>query len=253
LAEAANRAKGDFLANMSHELRTPLAAVIGFADILHKNRGNRLAAADLLYVTRIQDNGRHLLRLISEILDLAKLEAGRIEVVLAPAELRDLIRQATMLLEGRSEKATVRLALELPAHSCWIETDEGRLTQVLINLISNAVKFTDEGVVTVRLRTDGRIGGGARIEVADTGIGIPADRLEAIFRPFEQVDSTASRVYDGTGLGLAIAQSLASALGGSLSVTSMLGIGSTFALDLPNEWRRTRDGMPAPVALAVGD
>lgn len=232
MAQAANKSKSEFLATMSHELRTPLTAVIGFANILHKNKGNRLSPADLAYVARIQNSGRHLLGLINEVLDLAKLDSGRIDVVLAPTEICALVRNAAALIENRRE-GLVRIALDVPTGDLWLETDGARLTQIVVNLLGNAVKFTERGTVTLRLLTERSSDEGARVEVSDTGVGIPPDRLDAIFQPFEQADNTTARMHGGTGLGLAISLSIAMSLGCTLTVKSTVGVGSTFTLTLP--------------------
>ena len=234
LAESANRSKGEFLAQMSHELRTPLSAVIGFANILHKNKKGRLSSADLVYVDRIRNGGRHLLGLINEILDLAKLESGQSEMTMAPADLRDLVREAASLVDSRLEDTGLRLVLDLSREPVPVVTDGARVTQVLINLLGNAIKFTEVGTVTVRV-LHARSGRGPSIEVADTGIGIPAERLSGIFNAFEQAENGTSRMYGGTGLGLAISRSIADALGGSLTVRSELAAGSTFTLAFPVE------------------
>ena len=233
MAEAANRSKDDFLATMSHELRTPLAAVIGFANVLQKNRGNRLGTADLAYVSRIQSNGRHLLSLIDEILDLARLESGRVDLVIAPTELGALVRSAAGLIEGELHGKEVRLVLDTPTEPVWVDTDGARLTQIVINLLANAIKFTESGSITLRVVPVFGSAGGARVAVSDTGCGIAADRLDAIFQPFEQADNTTARRHGGTGLGLTISRSLAGALGGSIGVESTPGVGSTFVVDLP--------------------
>lgn len=229
-AEAANRAKSQFLANMSHELRTPLNSVIGFANILLKNKGGNLVAKDLGFLDRILANGRHLLALINEVLDLAKIEAGRMDVVLDEVDLPSFLRETVAQLEGQAREKRVELRAELPEGPVPpLRTDGPKLRQVLINLTGNALKFSEGGRVTVRLETDGR-GDPAAIAVEDTGIGIAPDRLEAIFEAFAQADQSTSRRFGGTGLGLAISRSMCQLLDYELEVASTVGQGSTFRI-----------------------
>jgi len=234
-AEAANRAKSTFLANMSHELRTPLNSVIGFASILLKNKDRSLPQKDLLYLERIHANGKHLLGLINALLDLSKVEAGHMELELAPLQLDALVRETVAQLECQVQGhgKSVRLLAELPAVVRTINADGAKLKQVLINLVGNALKFTAKGSVTVRLACDDT-GLPCRIDVADTGIGIPRDKLEVIFEAFKQAESNASRQYEGTGLGLTISRALCQSMGYSIGVSSEVGQGSTFTIHLAN-------------------
>jgi len=233
-AEAANKAKSDFLANMSHELRTPLNSVIGFTNILLKNKDGRINEKDLGFLQRVLSNGKHLLALINEVLDLAKVEAGRMELVIEDVNLADLCIETVQQLEGqaRAKERPVRLETEVPAEVVSVQTDSAKLKQVIINLIGNALKFTEEGSVTVRLETaaDGRTP--TAIAVVDTGIGIPGDRLEAVFQAFQQAEAGTSRKYGGTGLGLALSRSICLLMGYELMVESRLGEGSTFRIVL---------------------
>ena len=238
-AEAASHAKSDFLSRMSHELRTPLNSVIGFARVLRRNGAGRLEAQDLQYLDRIQANGEHLLKLVNDVLDVAKIEAGRVTVEAGPVQLDALVREVVEQLEGQPRAAGVALRAEVPATPVTMETDGRLLRQVLINLVGNAIRFTHQGHVLVRLVVDPRTRRPLRIEVADTGIGIPADRQRAIFEPFEQADSTTTRAYGGTGLGLSIARSLCEALGYDLTLQSVPGTGSTFSIGLGGSVRRT--------------
>ncbi len=232
-AELANRTKSQFLANMSHELRTPLNSVIGFTGILLKNKSGNLRAEELNFLERVQANGRHLLALINQILDLSKIEARHVELHVAPVALGPLVQEVVDLQAGGLRDRSVDLRTEIPANLRLISTDGEKLKQVLINLVGNAIKFTEHGVVTVAIRADPTRGQPERLEVVDTGIGIPADRLEQIFEPFRQADSSTSRKYGGTGLGLTISRALCDMLGCRLEVASKPGQGSTFTIVLP--------------------
>jgi PAS domain S-box-containing protein len=251
-AEAASRAKSDFLARMSHELRTPLNSIIGFANVLLKNKSSRLIENDLSYLTRIATNGRHLLGLINDILDLSKIEAGHMTLEITSVALDALVRETVDELEGQTRDRTVELRAELPTSVQRIDTDEARMKQVLINLIGNALKFTERGEVVVRLETDDA-GCPTRVEVRDTGIGIPPDRLDAIFNVFEQAESMINRRYGGTGLGLAISRSLCDLLGHRLEVASVEGQGTTMVVRLGVGQTRSRMRTPAaPPAIVRG-
>ena len=224
-AEAASRAKSDFLARMSHELRTPLNSIIGFANVLRKNRQGTLRPAEVNYLERVYANGTHLLGIINDILDLSKVEAGKVEVTVAPVDLGALVRETLAELAGEPHPG-VALCAEVPP-GATVETDAAKLKQVVINLVGNALKFTERGSVTVCVETDAA-GQARAILVRDTGIGIPQDRRQAIFEAFEQAEATTARRYGGTGLGLAITRSLCALLGARLSVESDVGVGSTF-------------------------
>jgi signal transduction histidine kinase len=180
-----------------------------------------------------------LLKLVNDVLDVAKIEAGRVSVDIGPVQVDVLVREVVEQLEGQPRAAGVALRAEVPAAAVSMETDARLLRQVLINLVGNAIRFTHEGYVLVRLVTEPRTRRALRIEVVDTGIGIPADRQRAIFEPFEQADSTTTRAYGGTGLGLSIARSLCDALGFELTVDSTPGEGSTFRIGLAGDAKRT--------------
>jgi signal transduction histidine kinase/DNA-binding response OmpR family regulator len=231
-AETASRTKSDFLARMSHELRTPLNSVIGFANILLKNKAGNLRGQDVAYLDRIQDNGRHLLLLINDILDLSKIEAGKIELENEAIDLKDLLTDVSRQFELQLRDSPVDLRLRIPKGMAPHVTDPARLRQVLTNLIGNAVKFTEHGHITVTVDVDPATAQPARIRVSDTGIGIPEDRLGAIFDAFEQAESTTSRKYGGTGLGLPISRALCELLGYTLTVRSRVQTGTDFTIDM---------------------
>ncbi|MFQ5553104.1 MAG: PAS domain S-box protein, partial [Thermoplasmata archaeon] len=231
-AEAANKAKSDFLANMSHELRTPLNSVIGFTNILLKNKGGHLTEKDMGFLQRVLANGKHLLELINEVLDLAKVEAGRMELIIEEVDLGELVQETVMQLEGQAKvkEGDVALVADVPEGVAPVETDSAKLKQVIINLVGNALKFTHEGSVTVRLEVGADGETPTAIAVQDTGIGIPPDRLDAIFEAFQQAEAGTSRKYGGTGLGLAISRSICLLMGYDLIVESEMGKGSTFSI-----------------------
>jgi PAS domain S-box-containing protein len=231
-AEEASRTKSQFLANMSHELRTPLNSIIGFANILLKKHSDEMEPRERGFLDRILVNGKHLLSLINEILDLSKIEAGRMELQVESVDLRKLARETVAQIESQVTESPVELLWEVEGDPAPFRTDRGKLKQILINLVANALKFTEEGTVTIRVRTDEDGRTPSAIEVIDTGIGIPDDRLEAIFKAFQQADAGTSRRYGGTGLGLAISQSLCTLMGYELTVTSEVGEGSVFTIHL---------------------
>jgi len=231
--DQAGKLKDQFLANMSHELRTPLNSVIGFSDLLltMATAGHPLTDTQRDYLDTIARNGRHLLELINELLDLSKIAAGRMELRLEPLELSALLLEAADTVRAQLEARRHTLAIEpLPDHLV-VTADRGRLRQVLLNLLSNAIKFsTDGGRVTLGARLDA---GAVRIAVSDTGIGIaPADQGK-LFQEFVQIDASDSRRYEGTGLGLALSKRLVELHGGTIGVESEVGKGSTFWFTLP--------------------
>jgi PAS domain S-box-containing protein len=231
-AEEANRTKSQFLANMSHELRTPLNSVIGFAGILLKNKSGTLSPTELNFLDRIQANGKHLLTLINEILDLSKIEARKIELQLAPVALDVLVRETLAQQEGLVRDRPVQLLADLPAQVAPLQADAEKLRQVIINLIGNALKFTERGSVTVRVVTAPGTNKPVQIDVVDTGIGIPKDKLGVIFEAFHQADASTARKYGGTGLGLTISLALCRLMGFHITVASEVGRGSTFSIVL---------------------
>ncbi|KAA3654256.1 MAG: response regulator [Proteobacteria bacterium] len=232
-ADAANRAKSDFLANMSHEIRTPMNAILGFTEILR--RGYSRDGADAArHLQTIHASGTHLLALINDILDLSKVESGRLEVESIACAPYALAHQVVQAIGVRAQEKGLRLELVVDGRIPeTIHSDPARLRQILTNLIGNALKFTTHGGVTVTLALDAQTEPARlRIDVRDTGIGIAPDKVEQIFDPFVQADSSVNRRFGGTGLGLAISRRLARAMGGEVSATSVPGEGSTFSIVL---------------------
>jgi len=229
--ETASRHKSEFLANMSHELRTPLNAVIGFSEVLEARMFGELNAKQVEYVHDIHSSGRHLLSLINDILDLSKIEAGK--VVLEPSRfhLGNAMEGALTLLRERAARHGIELSMQVDERLGEIVADERKVRQVLLNLLSNAVKFTpDGGRVDVRA---GLVDGVVEVSVTDTGIGIAPKDQEAIFEEFQQVGDNALHKREGTGLGLTLARKFVELHGGRIRVQSELGTGSTFTFSLP--------------------
>jgi signal transduction histidine kinase len=235
LADKANRAKSIFLAKMSHELRTPLNAVIGYSELLLEDvemkGGNEAKLADL---KRINSAGRHLLSLVTDVLDLSKIESNTMDLKVETADLAGLVEEvianARPLIERRQNRLVVRTGDNLGQ----LETDSTKLRQAALNLLSNAAKFTENGMITLDVRRDRRSAGDwVQIQVRDTGIGIAAENLSKLFQNFAQATATTSVQYGGTGLGLALSQKLCALMGGGISVESELGRGSTFTIRVP--------------------
>jgi signal transduction histidine kinase len=229
-AESASRAKSDFLARMSHELRTPLNSIIGFSKVLQRNKRGVLEATELSYLTRIESNGIQLLTIINDILDLSKVEAGRMEVIVSPVDLPSLVRETADSFGGMLVGGEVTLVVDVPPSLDPLRTDVDKLRQVITNLLGNAIKFTERGTVLVRLLADGSGVRAWRLDVIDEGTGVPPSRQAAIFGAFEQGENTISRRFGGTGLGLAISKSICERLGFGLTVVSNDGMGSTFSI-----------------------
>jgi PAS domain S-box-containing protein len=234
-AQAATIAKSEFLANMSHEIRTPMTAILGFADIL---LGELIGDGAREAALTIKRNGEYLLELINGILDLSRIESGKLEVNRLPCEPRQMVEEIIALMKVRADAKGLPLWREfIEPLPVTILTDPTRLQQILINLIGNAIKFTEVGCVRVVARVASPVGNEAQlvIEVVDTGVGIKEDHLTRLFEPFTQGDSSTIRRYGGTGLGLAISRRLAKMLGGDITVSSRPGQGSVFRVTLPAE------------------
>ncbi|ADB16088.1 PAS/PAC sensor hybrid histidine kinase [Pirellula staleyi DSM 6068] len=228
-AEAANHAKSEFLANMSHELRTPMTAILGFVDIVAENVSSNPQLIDA--AATIKRNGEHLMGLLNDILDLSKIEAGRLEVQKHSCNVRALTADVIQLMRVRSDAKGLELSIEFQgAIPETIETDSTRLRQILINLIGNAIKFTENGRVQILVRLERRGTPMLEFEIRDTGIGITPEQMTKLFRPFTQVDTSLTRKFGGTGLGLTISKRLAEILGGTITVSSKAGEGSSFLL-----------------------
>jgi PAS domain S-box-containing protein len=234
-AERANQAKSRFLANMSHEIRTPMTAILGYADLL---MDDSLSAADRKnFLTTVRRNSEYLLQLINDILDLSKIEAGKMVMDLGPCHLPSMVANVASMMRPRAEEhknaLTIRYTGPLPE---TIHTDENRLRQVIVNLVGNAVKFTENGTIGIGVSFLPQWQSGqsaVSVEVTDTGIGIPQEALPRLFQPFMQAESSTTRRYGGTGLGLAISRQIVTALAGELTVHSVPGKGSTFTVTIP--------------------
>jgi PAS domain S-box-containing protein len=246
-AEAATQAKSEFLANMSHELRTPMNAIIGFTRLVMRRSQDVLPQRQYENLEKILISAEHLLTLINDILDLSKIEAGRMEVHATRFALEPLIDGCLRTVEPLVKSARLRLVKDLEDDLPALYTDQGKLKQILMNLLSNAVKFTPEGTVTVGARHSA---GKVTLTVTDTGIGIPEDALERIFEEFHQVGNHTTQQYGGTGLGLSISRRLARLLGGEITVQSTDGVGSTFIVTLPLHSDVEPLTTPVPVAPA---
>ena len=229
--EVATQHKSEFLANMSHELRTPLNAVIGFSEVLLERMFGDLNPKQDEYLQDILSSGRHLLSLINDILDLSKIEAGRMELELTTFDLPVALDNALTLVRERATRHGIRLDLAVDDRVGAVVGDERKIKQVILNLLSNAVKFTPEGGrVTVRALP---AGDAVEVAVSDTGIGIAPEDREAIFEEFRQVGSDYARKREGTGLGLTLARKFVELHGGTIRVESEVGRGSTFTVALP--------------------
>ena len=230
-ALAANAAKSRFLNMMSHELRTPLGAIGGYAALLEEGIHGPLNEEQRKFIKRIRHNQAHLLTLVNELLDLGKIESGRIVLNPGAVPVQAVVEEVYSMIEPQIKARDLRLQVEAPDPGLFFYADSDRVKQIVLNLLSNAVKFTAPGG-TVRIMA-GANGDEICFRVQDTGVGIPADKIEAVFEAFFQVEASQSRAYGGTGLGLAISRHLARAMGGDLTVKSVLGEGSTFSLSLP--------------------
>jgi two-component system, cell cycle sensor histidine kinase PleC len=242
-AEEANQTKSKFLANMSHELRTPLNAIIGFSEIMESGMFGSLGSEKYQeYCHDILTSGHYLLEVINDILDMSKIEAGRMKLDMEPLDLSKTLAESLRVVSGRANDKNLALDTDIEG-AISVVADRRAIKQIIVNLLSNAVKFTpDGGRVVVRTRL---LGNSIRLMIADTGIGIAPQSLARLGRPFEQVESQLTKTYHGSGLGLAIARSLTNLHGGTMRLRSKLGAGTVVCVSLPRDGRETRARMPA--------
>ncbi len=234
LAEEASQAKSAFLANMSHELRTPMNAILLYSELLEEEmneRGMKDAVGDL---KKIHGAGKHLLSLIDDILDLSKIEAGRMNVFIEDCRVPQVLAEISATVESLAAKNRNRFTMTIDASIQVVRTDVKMLRQTIFNILSNASKFTQDGTVTLDVRPDGEDREYVRFTISDTGIGMSQDQVNRIFQEFTQADESTTRKYGGTGLGLTICRKYMDLLGGEIRVTSRLGEGSVFTVRLPS-------------------
>jgi signal transduction histidine kinase len=229
-AERASAAKSQFLAVMSHELRTPMNAILGFTDLLDAEISGPMNDVQKSHLSRVRASAVHLLGLIDQVLSLARIEAGREEVFVEEVDVGAVVADVAAMMQPLAERRGLTLTIDVEPPLLHTTSDAGKLRQILLNLIGNAIKFTDEGTVSLHVTASGEQ---LQVAIADTGRGIARDDMERIFDPFEQVDQTISRRAEGTGLGLPVSRELARLLGGEIVAVSEPGRGSTFTLRLP--------------------
>jgi protein-histidine pros-kinase len=248
--EEANRLKSEFLANMSHELRTPLNGIIGFSEMMHDEKLGPVSPQHKEYLGDILTSAKHLLRLINDVLDLAKVEAGKMEFQPEPLQLETVVKETCEIVRTMAAKKRLKIETAIDSEVSSVVLDPGKLKQVLYNFLSNAIKFTpDGGRITVRAAPEGVEA--FRLEVKDTGIGIKAGDMDKLFGEFQQLDATLAKKYQGTGLGLALTKKLAEAQGGRVGAESTLGKGSAFFAILPRRFESTSPEVPKPPPLPI--
>ena len=242
-AQAADRIKSAFLATMSHELRTPLNSIIGFTGILLQGLAGPLNEEQQKQLSMVQNSARHLLGLINDVLDISKIEAGELRLSISSFELKPTIEKVAKMVAPLAKKKGLELKFDIADGVQSVMTDQRRLEQVILNLLSNAVKFTEKGEVVVSCQREGDF---YVLSVADTGIGIDPKGIDHIFMPFQQVDTGLTRKYEGTGLGLSISKKLIEKMGGTITVESQLGRGSTFIIRFPKDTGGSHEREVAP-------
>ena len=254
-AQAENRDKSQFLANVSHELRTPLNAIIGFSEFIKSERSGPIGNDKYAeYIRDIHGSGVHLLSLINDILDYSKAEADKLELEISEVDATKTVRNSMRLVSPRAEEAQVQLVEEIPREHFILKTDAKKIKQVMLNLLSNAVKFTPAGGMVTVSMWQNIVDGGLSIEVKDTGIGIAPKDISRAMAPFGQVDNTLSRKYEGTGLGLPLTRKFVEIMGGTFSIASEVGKGTTITIVLPKEskgkaaFQETPPEAPPPAA-----
>ncbi|WP_342305166.1 PAS domain S-box protein [Methanolobus sp. ZRKC5] len=231
-AESANKIKSEFIANMNHELRTPLNSIIGFSDFLLENRIGSLNEKQSKYISNVSNSGKHLLNVINDILDISKIEAGKMELQHKKFSIRETLDDVEAIVSLLAEKKNICLSTSLEANDLYIKADKLKLTQVLFNLVSNAIKFTDnEGSVVVDVQDKGN---SVSFLISDTGIGISKNQYEKVFEPFTQVDYSTTRLYGGTGLGLTLVKKFVEMHDGEVWIKSELGEGTTIGFSIPS-------------------
>jgi signal transduction histidine kinase len=236
-AQAADHIKSAFLATMSHELRTPLNSIIGFTGIMLQGLTGPLNHEQQKQMTMVQNSSRHLLSLINDVLDISKIEAGQLVLSCTSFDLRSSVDKIAGLVTPLADKKNIELQLELPDTPVTITTDQRRLEQVILNLLNNAIKFTEIGHIGVTLRSEEE---NLLLSFTDTGIGIQQQDLANLFQPFHQIDSGLTRKREGTGLGLSICKKILDLMGGSIEVQSRWGLGSTFVVRIPRQQEKVQ-------------
>lgn len=247
-AESADRLKSTFLATMSHELRTPLNTILGFTGIVLEGMSGPLTAEQSKQLAMVQGSARHLLALINDILDISKIEAGQIEIHPAPFDIGASLEKIVATVTPAAENKSLRISVVAPPRWEVLVSDQRRVEQVLLNLLNNAIKFTDHGEIEVsveflRARNSAipqAPRASVRFRISDTGIGIKQSELGTLFEPFHQIDSATARPLEGSGLGLAICRGLVHMLGGEIRAESRPGAGSTFIVTIPQARRRIK-------------
>jgi len=249
-ADEANRTKSSFLANMSHELRTPLNAIIGYSEILQEDAADKDDKAPIDDLQKIESAGRHLLGLINNILDLSKIEAGKMDVFIEPVDIQALLKEVLSIVKPLTDKNENVIEVICPAEIGSFRSDQTKVKQCLLNLLSNANKFTSKGTLTLTVAREDNFW--VCFRVSDTGVGMTEEQLGRLFEAFSQADVSTTKRFGGTGLGLAITKHFCTMLGGDVKVESTPGTGSTFTIRLPDQGIAPAVAeSPAPAAVAA--